>query len=207
MYAVFLSTSELYIWQNKMLDTRHVWVLLCLYRIITLNRASAHYMKCLLSRELGRTGYWVTSAACAARNGWWIYAAAHWTARCRKWAAGSHIWQEVLNAHWDGCVCVRESPSSHYSWWLLEETDEADLFTHCGSVLRDKSNILMEGIFCISYNLYKKNKTCLFIFWTTVWNINYKQELYRKKGYKFIHISTWTRCCTQTGPTDNQVHI
>lgn len=46
--------------------------------------------------------------------------------RCRKWAAASQIWQEVLNAHWDGvCVRVCKSPSSHNSWWLPEETYEA----------------------------------------------------------------------------------
>lgn len=44
-------------------------------------------------------------------------------------------------------VCVCESPSSHYSWRLLEEAYEAqaDLFTHVRSVSRDKGNVLIEG--------------------------------------------------------------
>lgn len=37
------------------------------------------------------------------------YSDAHWTAKRRKWAAGSQIWQEVSSERWDGwgCVCAR----------------------------------------------------------------------------------------------------
>lgn len=41
------------------------------------------------------------------------YSDAHWTAKRRKWAAGSQIWQEVSSERWDGwgCVCARASNS------------------------------------------------------------------------------------------------
>lgn len=118
-----LSTSELYIWQNKMLDTRDLRVLLCV-----LNN---HWLDAVLQCFTWTVCYWrnwdgrdiesPVQCVCGACNGWWVDAAAHWTERCRKWGARIQIWHEVLSAHWDGCVRVYDSSSSHYSWWLLEE--------------------------------------------------------------------------------------
>lgn len=109
-------------------------------------------------------------------NGWWIYTASHWTAKCRKWAASSQIWQGVLNAQWDGCM--RASQPSNYSWWLEEiYKAQGDLFTHFGSVLRLFSVYILVNV------LYRKMHFYLFSELLSVIEIT-KQSLCRKKKKK-----------------------